>query len=378
MKLKQPILFAAGREIALNADATSLPEWIQIAPFGEFPTRDKSKIQVFNAAAAAEMIAWFNFWPRRMARLAHVNCIKVYVGHPDLAPGEWPERIDLGSVMELADDEHGLNARVNWNAGSLEHAKLHKFPSGAWDTDDIDAIHIKPVMLLSVGMWHKPNIKSVQSVINAVPDDETNPETEPEPETTPPTLMNKIKELLIKLGLLKAEAADTELEPAIETLGTEFEAMKQKLVDMDAAKVTTEADVTAKTAEINALTSTLATRNQELETLRTSQVNATIERLIETGRVSKAEEDDTRAQLNANFDEAHARLLKRGIQLNSTPVKIIATRTALASAQDRTAQINAWTDAYMTKEKVSYNDAFAACQRDDKMKPLFEAMKQAE
>ncbi|GEP46382.1 hypothetical protein [Brevifollis gellanilyticus] len=176
---EHPLLFAPGVQIRVNADGT-LPEWIQIAPFGEWPTRDGRAVQRFHAEAAEQIISWFNFWPRRIARLAHIQAVKVWVGHPDFAPEEWPERIELGSITELSADEQGLNARVSWAAGALTHVTKHRFPSVAWDCDVIgDGIEV-PALLWSVGMWHQPNIKSVKAVINALSDDEGEGELEAE------------------------------------------------------------------------------------------------------------------------------------------------------------------------------------------------------
>jgi hypothetical protein len=173
-------IFAPGQAIEINTDA--LPEVIQIAPFGRWPTRDKKAVQVFNAESADQILSWFNFFPRRLARLARINSVKVWVGHPDFAPAEWPERIELGSITELMVDEHGLNARVEWNAEAMEHVTKHKFPSVAWDCDVNDDGTETPAMLWSVGMWHRPNIKSVQPVINAEGYEDESPEIE-EPET---------------------------------------------------------------------------------------------------------------------------------------------------------------------------------------------------
>jgi phage I-like protein len=78
--------------------------------------------------------------------------VKVWVGHPDFAPNEWPERIELGSITELMIDDNGLNARVEWNAEAMEHVTKHKFPSVAWDCDVNGDGTETPAMLWSVGM----------------------------------------------------------------------------------------------------------------------------------------------------------------------------------------------------------------------------------
>lgn len=54
MKPKLPLLFAAGCELALNADA--LPEWIQLAPYGEHPTLDEKRVYSTSRTGAASQL----------------------------------------------------------------------------------------------------------------------------------------------------------------------------------------------------------------------------------------------------------------------------------------------------------------------------------
>lgn len=394
-------IFAPGQAIEINTDA--LPEVIQIAPFGRWPTRDKKAVQVFNAESAEQILSWFNFFPRRLARLARINSVKVWVGHPDFAPAEWPERIELGSITELMIDEHGLNARVEWNAEAMEHVTKHKFPSVAWDCDvNADGTET-PAMLWSVGMWHRPNIKSVQPVINA--DATYYAEENEEPRTTnqEPTMLKKILAALIEAGIVKE---NDEENSVIGQIGNMIQALAWKREETArqsamAAQMRTALNAVADVADVqdeglapvlltqlNAvigerdtqatkvteLTQQITQLNVQVEAERTARINAIIERAIETGRATKADEETLRTQLNAAPDTAIEELLARPVQLNCKPLDIGGVKPGVMEFQERQTRINAEVSKRMEEDKLSYDAAFNAVKNDAAFKPLFDAM----
>lgn len=407
---EHPFIFAPGQAIQINAD--SLPDVIQIAPFGEWPTRDKKSVQVFNAASADQILSWFNFFPKRLLRLARINSVKVWVGHPDFAPAEWPERIELGSITELMVDDKGLNARVEWNAAALEHVQKHKFPSVAWDCEvNADGTET-PAMLWSVGMWHKPNIKSVQPVINAVeikieigedgqqdgqegqPGQEGQGSQEgqepPTPETQTP-MLKKILAALIEAGIVKESDGE---DGVMAQLGSMISALawKREETARQAAMATqmrtalnASADVADDqlpemiTARINAQEATIAELNARISTLSAERISQVIERAIETGRATKADEAQLITELNADFDGTLSKLTARSVQLNTKPLNIGGMKPGVMEFKERQARINAEVTKRMEDGKgLSYDAAFNAVKTDPAFAPLFEAMKQAE
>lgn len=380
-------IFAGGLEIRLNADG-SLPEWIQIAPYGDHPTRDKKAIQVFNAEAAEQIIAWFNFWPARIARFARLNAIKIYVGHPDFAPLEWPERTVLGSVIELNADAAGLNAKVTWEPGAIEHITKHKYPSSAWDVEiNADGTET-PVMLWSVGMWHKPNIKTVAPVINACAECESEDppgsgaENETQTETeTEHTMLKELKDALIKAGLIKEDDSD---DVALAAIGSAIQAAVWKREDearrekeagevriaINAAAETKPEELTGLLVQrFNAATAEIGTLNQRItdhEAWRAARINAVVSKAIEMSLITKADEAETVTQLNADFDTTLAGLLQRKTQLNSSRLNLGREKPGVVSFAAMTTQINAAVEDLMEKEEIGYNEAWNLVKADPK------------
>jgi phage I-like protein len=405
------LIFAPGT--AINAEAEALPEVIQLAPFGRWPTRDKSAVQVFNAESAEQVISWFNFWPRRLARLARLNAIKIWVGHPDFAPQEWPERIELGSITDLFADEHGLNARVQWNAEALEHVRKHKFPSVAWDCEVNGDGTETPAMLWSVGMWHKPNIKSVQPVINAVEikiemePDQPEPAPEPLPANEPnqqpenTTMLKKIIAALIEAGIIKESDSEDSVMSALASMIQSIIWKREETArrQQEATLVRTAlnaAGLDVQDVQDDGLNAVLLERYNaaiteagqmreritQLETRfnaeRSERINAVLAEAISAGRITKAEEEGHRTQLNASFDEAMTALSAIRPRLNAQPVKIGMHKPAIMDARQRAERINAWVTKYMETNSVDYATAWNASTQDPDIKPLHEAAKQAD
>ena len=391
-------IFAPGQAIEINTDA--LPEVIQIAPFGRWPTRDKKAVQVFNAESADQILSWFNFFPRRLARLARINSVKVWVGHPDFAPAEWPERIELGSITELMVDEHGLNARVEWNAEAMEHVTKHKFPSVAWDCDVNDDGTETPAMLWSVGMWHRPNIKSVQPVINAEGYEDESPEIEePETKDSEPKqekpMLKKILAALIEAGIVKESDGE---DLVIGQIGSMIQSLAWKREETArqatmAAQMRTALNAVADVAEqpdaalpeqtltqLNAViaerdtqAATIAELNARVIDLNAARITEVIYRAIETGRATKADEDSLRTQLNAAPDTAIEELLARPVQLNCKPLDIGGKKVAVMDYQKRASRFNAEVERVMTEEGKDYTTAFNLVQKDGAFAPLLES-----
>jgi hypothetical protein len=397
-------IFAPGQAIEINADA--LPDVIQIAPFGRWPTRDKKAVQVFNAESAEQILSWFNFFPRRLARLARINSVKVWVGHPDFAPQEWPERIELGSITELMIDEHGLNARVEWNAEAMEHVAKHKFPSVAWDCDVNGDGTETPAMLWSVGMWHRPNIKSVQPVINAEGyEEESDEETgrlgdsetetkETEPEKT--TMLKSIMAALIAAGIVKE---NDEENSVIGQIGNMIQALAWKREETarqsalaaqmrtalnaisDVAELPDEALAEQTITQLNAViterdakAATIAELNARISTLSAERITSAVAHAIESGRATKADEARLITELNADFDGTLSKLTAKPVQLNCKPLNLGGTKPGVMEFKERQARINAEVTKRMEEGKVSYDDAFNAVKTDAAFKPLFDAM----
>jgi hypothetical protein len=375
MKPKLPLLFAAGQALVINAEA--LPEWIQLAPFGNHPTRDKKRVQVFNSDAAKQVIQWFNFFPRRLGRLMGLNATPVWIGHPDFDPDTWPERTQLGNVADLEERADGLYGKIAWNAEAptaLRDAG-HKFPSVAWDCDEGEGDQLHPAMLWSVGMWRTPNIKSVQPVINAAEaayeeteedktEEDKTEDTETETETPPEDPDMKLKERLIEAGLITADANDDAVMDAL----NELIALREQKPSMDEEKE-------AVTTEVNAANTRITELEGQLTQLNAARVEDELTRLIETGRCSKVDEDTVRTELNADFATARAKYSERKIQLNSAPLDLGKHKPAIMAANERLTVLQSKINERMTQTNCSYDEAWRWSQTDEATRALHDSMK---
>ncbi|MBB5033163.1 phage protease [Prosthecobacter vanneervenii] len=394
-------VFASGLRTHINAE---LPEWIQLAPYGEWPTSEKNAdgtpeaVQVFGKDDAEALVKRFNAWHRRLSRLARINSCKVYVGHPDFAPDIWPKRQELGDVLELSADDKGLNGRMRWNSDAQALLKKNPFPSVAWDTEDQSEGRERPVMLWSVGMTSRPNIKGVKSAINACAEPEAELETENQ---TEPPMIKKIKDALCGAGLCNADDPDeviqTHVGQMIANIGQQKQWAAQEKARADKMKTALNCDVTdvdsgieTALARINALNgekTSLETRvnalTSERDEARKARCNAILDRLVESGRITKAEadaqgDDALSTRLNAEPDKVLAEMLQKPCRLNNQGLNLGRSKEAIMDASERRSRINTWTDDYMVKNKVGYDDAYKAAQACPELKPLFDAMKQPE
>jgi hypothetical protein len=391
MKPKLPLLFAAGTAAVINAE-DPLPEWIQLAPLGEWPTRDRKNVQVFNAEACAQMVQWFDFWPRRVARLMGVNAVPVWVGHPDFDPKTWPERKQVGHVAKLEARDDGLWGNVIWNANADEALRKdgHKFPSVAVDCDDAGDGKLNPVMLMSVGMWHKPNIKSVQSVVNAQAEteddqDEKNDETQTNAETA---MLNKLLTALREAGVIK-EGDDEDsvlvqvgnLKETLEYYREDKARMKARAdkmrTAMNAGEEIEDADLDdAVITALNAERSRAEALRLSFEALRADLYEVQINTAIETGRIVEADRTEWLTELNAAEDSTPVleRLRALKPQLNTASIGALGrNKPALTAAQRRTT-LNAWVNDYMVAKGCDYDKAWQASKVDPETKGIHEAM----
>lgn len=374
--MKKGILqFTSAPEI--NADEIA-PAWVLLAPFGEHPSRDGKRVQVLDAESAAELVAAFNFWPRRVARLMEINTVPVWLGHPDFAPHEWPEKIQLGHVAEIAARDGALWGRVEWNAKGLEvlSAREHRFPSVAWEVVYNGTQRGTPINLWSVGIWRAPNIRSTPPIVAAEINSEQEANNEPEPDT----MKDKLHALLVKLGLIEEKPADesaalAELET---TLASNAEAAAKVATMQESADAIAAALAPVKEALkiegdaapldiINAAAAALtekASEADEMETelnaLRDYRVDTELAAALASGALTKAQLPAARAKLAAaaDFKAALAEINAQAPRLNMRSLTLpTRARNAVMDARERRAEINAWTEAKMKSDGITYDAA---------------------
>ncbi len=366
----------------INAPDAIAPHWICLAPFGEHRTRDGKRVQVLDAASAKELVETFNFWPRRVARLFEINAVPVWLGHPDFAPEEWPDKTQLGHVAEIAARDEALWGRVEWNAQGLRTLGEgeHRFPSVAWEVVYGGSTRGTPINLWSVGIWRTPNIRDTPPIVRA----EINSEQETAEQTNdnepPDTMKDKLLALLIKLGLLKEAPADeaaetaalTELETALGTLTSASEASAQMLAISEALKGLSAAlkldgektpleIITAAIAALEGKDTEAEAMKTEVNALKTSRVELALQNALASGAVTKAQLPATRAKLAAaaDFDAVLTEINSAAPKLNMHGLKLPRlARAAASDAQTQRAEINAWIEEKMGTANLTYNAAY--------------------
>jgi uncharacterized small protein (DUF1192 family) len=256
-------------------------------------------------------------------------------------------------------------------------------------------------MLWSVGMWHRPNIKSVQPVINAegYEDDgqegqegqETEQETKPETEKEKP-MLKKIMAALIEAGIVKeGDSEDTvvgQIGSMIQSLAYQRESKAREAAMAaqmrtalnavaDVADVSDEALPEVTLTQLNAAitqrdahAATIAELNSRISTLTAERITSAVAHAIETGRASKADEAQLITQLNADFEGTVSKLSAKAVQLNSSPLNLGGTRPGVTDMKERMARVNAEVDRLMDTG-LSHHDAFLAVKADSKFADCF-------
>lgn len=150
--------------------------WVQIAPYGEFPHPGpmgkngkrlvpNGCLQRLDNAAAETMAKDFNSPLARIGRKLRGEA-PWYVGHHDIDPIKYPDPNAYGWIKALANRQDGLYAQVEWTpAGQkLIDDKSFKYFSPYWDVketkqkDPQGRTIVAPSRLNSVGFTNKPNI----------------------------------------------------------------------------------------------------------------------------------------------------------------------------------------------------------------------------
>lgn len=385
--MKLHALFSSG----LSAANASADGWTLVAPFGDFPFKDaqgREHLQVFNAENCAEMVTTFNGLWSKLSRVVGSmfgrHACPLWLGHPDFAPQVWKDRKQLGTVEGLRVSERGLEAQLAYNAEgeAVRAAGKHVFPSVSVECEPDEAGRIHPKLLWSIGLWHRPNIPSVDSIatVNAVTDSEPDglkPELQTQTQTRP--MLSKLKQLLLKLGLLPEDAAEDEatIEPALGELETSYNAMKAKLGELETAKKKADDDKAAAeattTASNAAHESTITALNAELVKLRTQRAEMAADALVASGHITAAEREATVTTLNAETFDAELSKLQaktpavktKGLNLGDKRQGITTTNAArdhianwcAAKGGDYTTAFNASKTAPECKEAWAVLDA---------------------
>lgn len=380
--MKLHALFSSGLS-ALNAQ----DGWVLVAPFGEFPFRDaqgRQHVQVFNAENCAAMVTTFNSLWSKLSRVVGSmfggHACPLWLGHPDFAPQIWPKREQLGTIEGLRLTDRGMEALLAYNAAgeAVKAAGRHIYPSVSVECEPDAAGRIHPQLLWSVGLWEKPNIPAVDSIlaVNAVNEDnEATPSPEPEPEPNEPETMKltpQLKALLVALGVMPADAPDDMPEDGINAALSEgvtaCDAMKQKITDAETSKAAAETAVTASNAQAATHTATIAA-------LRLQRAELAVDGLIASGRIAEADRAATLTALNSEaFAEELAKLKTKPPVGNNAPLKLGEKRGSITTINAARETIANW----CAKQGGDYQTAFNASKAADECKAAWAIINKAD
>lgn len=346
-----------GEEIAIS------DRFFQVSPFGEFP--NVAGLQVFDRQAADDIVAAFNSVSERIGR--NFKGLPIYLGHPDHAPDEYPDKRRYGSIQALEVRDNGLFAKAKWNALGKEavNEEHYVYQSPYWQMREIPRTGgqkaYRPALLESVGLTNNPNIPGLPVGANSKATDAEN------------TLNAMTKEALIKKFNLQplegaTEVTDAQIEAAVDknltdlaNLGTERTALVTKLgvKPKDGTTVVTDGDIVDYVSGLRG----------EVTTATAARDGAVVEAAVNEGRITVAEKSGWLTRLGVNFDAASAELKKLTAAVNTRRNDAHTAdlgRRGNGEAASVSDQFTAAVNERMDKHKEDYTTAFTTCKKTHK------------
>jgi hypothetical protein len=363
------------RTLALIANAAPMVggDWELIAPYGDFPTADRKRVQRFGKPQAEAMVATFNSVWHRLGTL--FRGVPIFHGHPDVDPKTWTDDRRLGKVTEIEAREDGLYGRPEWNALGADNARegWWLYPSPAWLHPVTTAKVVEPDELLSIGLVNTPNIPGSQPWANSA---------EMEDEEEEISTEDIMKDKLIALLGLEPTATDDEIMAALEAKMTTAaaEANADEMAKAEADKLAAEEK--AKEAERMAAEANSAKEAAEAnaKAIRETFAVVVVNSAITAGKATEAERETLANSLladGADLKAVAAGILEKEAELNTGHLDLGGKKVQISDARQRRDAISAEVNSRMAGG-LSYDDAYKAVKRDAKFRPLFEAMKTPE
>lgn len=352
-----------------NAAPMAGGDWEMIAPYGEFPTADRKRVQKFGRPQAEAMVATFNSLWHRLGTM--FRGVPIFHGHPDVDPKNWPDDRRLGKIAEIEAREDGLWGRPEWNALGADNARegWWLYPSPAWLHPRTMANTVEPDELLSIGLVNTPNIPGSMPWANSA-----DPEKEEEISTD-----DIMKEKLIALLGMEPTATDDEIMAALEAKMTpaaaeanaddEAAAEAEKLAAAEklaeAERMAMEANTARETAEANA------------KAIRETFAVVVVDSAITAGKATEAMRETLANSLlaeGADLKAVATGILEKEPELNTGHLDLGGKKIQISDARQRRDAISAEVNSRMAGG-LTYDEAYRAVKRDPKFKPLFEAMR---
>lgn len=321
-------------------------EWVQLAPFGQFP--NVVGLQFFQQAEAQEVVNEFQSVLNTPSRLLGLPW---YIGHPDHEPlkQRYKDTKAYGRIKELQVRADGLYGRVKFSADGkklIEDEAFHGH-SVNWAMKRGGDNKWHPFRLKSVGWTNEPQIP-VAPITAA--NEQTN-------------TMDRLK-LIKKLGLA-ATATDEEIENAIGALQTKTAANETQIGTLTAELATEKGKATTTATQLATVNTQLTAAQTEAANERQRSRDLLIAQGVRDGKILVGEQDAWKTKFDAKFTEAVNELQAAKAKLNlKSKVGGLGTRNANL-ATERGQQI---TDAVNERRQKfpneSYDASFATVKRE--------------
>lgn len=372
-----------------NISGVADGEWALISPYGDHESPDGSYTQRFSRDQAEKVVKTWNSITGTAARafknvmhgLGAKFTTPVWEGHPETDKQRWPKAKLLAEITDVRTGNEGLEGRVKWTGnGAVKRAEGALYPSPLWWhwPPSGEPPSVFPELLESVGLVMTPNISAVPAwTHNAAPTfaslEAQNRVPDPNPaETKTANIMDRKR--IIELLSLGADATDEQIDQALQSAGTTANA----LITANAAKVNLEAkiaDGSAKLLTANAELTTATAKVTELTTANEALTKGVLDLAEKRGAITPAERPDFETRIKtANTAAAALTELQARKAMNTSSVEINGNRIDLSTANARAEALEAAISRRMKDENLTRDEAFAKCQADTALAPLFGAM----
>lgn len=379
--------------------------WAVIAPYGDHPSPDGSYSQHFDRAQAEKVVKTWNSitgaavrWFKNLAHgLGAKFSAPVWDGHPDSDGQRWPVEKLLAEITDVRTGNDGLEGRVKWNAKTANARPAGPlFPSALWWHWPASGVPptVYPEVLESVGLVRTPNISGVPAwTQNALAlGGATNLAGNPQAENQNQNNMTPQELAALRKALGLPETADaaaciaraTTANAAVVTLAEREGALttaNSTISTLNGERDTLRTQHGALVTERDGLKTANASLTTERDTLKTANamlVKGILDVSEKRGVITPAERPafETRITTANTAADALTELQTRKPALNTQAVEINGNRVDLTTANARMEAIGAAVQKRMADHKLSYDDAFAAVQKDPALAALFSPMPQ--
>lgn len=341
-------------------------DWIQIAPYGNYPhSRGMQKVD----RAAGEKLA--NNFNGMLARMSpRFFGAPIYIGHPDKPElkKDFPDNRAYGWVKRLEARADGVYAQTSWSEAGLGlvNSKHYLYVSPHWNAETVGQANGKPIFhpaeLVSVGLTNQPNLPVMPLTNEAEPGSETEDNKGHKDMT--------LAQMIALLGLAN-EATEEQVTTEVNRLKATAVALVNAQAAQKGAETALANERTAFATEKTGLTNQVTTLTGERDAARarvTKAIPVIVAAAISQGKATVAQKEALANELTADFDGKLTALenTKAGTAMHTASVTgDLGTRKATSLVNvDFNAKAQGLVNTKM-KDGMSYHDAWLAVKAEN-------------